>query len=415
MKYSLVFFLTIFSATAFSGSVIDKADNSVVYVSAPINKEYYARGTGFVVGSGGVVATNYHVISDAKEIYLLTKQEGERPQKHQATILWSYPEIDIAILSAPTLNAPPLILMEGLPSKGLTVVAIGYPGVADENAAPDRLESTATQGIVSRVFKSSWYKGAKQIEIVQHSAPINKGNSGGPLIDSCGRVIGMNTQKTLGEIVGNSKQGFAVSQSDGISFAINSSELISILKSRGIIGSITSAQCNEGTGYSTLGIFRGTSWMLIVGILGAIGLAGGSLFIALRKPAILSESYTQYIRRSNPSTTVAHPTKKSADWNFVGKTEDGTPIRLKISKSSLESRNLMLGRDSSGCDLVVNDPSVSRRHAILSLVAGRLMLSDGGSTNGTYIDGVKVTEQPVAIKIGQRLLIGKVSIMVEEA
>lgn len=402
-------------ATSFAENTIESVDKSVVFIIAPYDDKTGGMGTGFVVGKDGIVVTNHHVINRAKAVYLFASHDGSRPEKHVANIIWSSPDVDLAVLSAPTLHAPPLPLLEAIPSKGVSVYAIGYPGVADDNAKPDRLESTATQGIVSRAFKSSWSGKGKSIDIVQHSAPINHGNSGGPLIDTCGRVIGVNTQKTLGgEIQGNSKTGFFVSQNDGIGFAAGSSELVSVLKAQGIMPTIATSGCvvELGGAPHARGV-AGINWMILLGIAGAIFLAGGALFIALRRPNVIRESYTQYIRRSQPQTVNPSSSERHPDWVLSGNTTSGHSLRLNISRSQLERRNLLIGRDSSSCDLVVDDPSVSRKHASLSLIAGRLMIIDDGSTNGTFMNGIRIGDQPVALRLGQKIVIGKVSLTVD--
>ena len=409
----LIAVLLLLSNCAYADGLITKVDKSVVLVESIINKNNGGYGTGFAVANNGVIATNFHVIRQAVTINLYTVKNGERPVKHPATIIWTSPELDLALLSAPTVNLAPLPLFDGVPEKGDQVFAIGFPGNANENVTPDRLESTATQGIVGRYFKSAWHDSDTKFGIVQHSAPINHGNSGGPLVDTCGRVVGINTELTLGKVIQDPKAGFFVVQSDGVSFASNASELVKALKSQGIIGSIFTDTCSSTLSAPNLENSSRTNWLFLLALLGASALAGGALFVALRKPTFLSESYTQYIKRSKPRSDAT--IRKLSNWAFVGKTENGSPVRLKVMRSNLESRHLTIGRDSSGCDLVINDSSVSRRHATLALVAGRLMLSDSNSTNGTYIDGARIFEQPVAIKIGQKLLIGKVSILVEEA
>lgn len=417
MKY-LLFAIAVFYITpVFSENTVESVDKSVVFIIAPYDEKTGGMGTGFVVGKNGIVVTNHHVIDRAKVIYLFSGHDGNKPEKHVANIIWASPDVDLAVLSAPTLQAPPLALLEMIPSKGVSVFAIGYPGAADDNAKPDRLESTATQGIVSRVFKSSWSGKGRNIDIVQHSAPINHGNSGGPLIDACGRVIGVNTQKTLGgEIHGNSKTGFYVSQNDGIGFAAGSSELVSALKAQGIAPIIASTACAvDGGNVAHTPVSSSLNWLMLLGIAAATLIAGGALFIALRKPSVIRESYTQYIRRSKPQKVEATFHEKHSDWVLCGNNGDGRKLNIKISKEKLARKNLLIGRDSSSCDLVVDDPSVSRRHASLSLIAGRLMIVDVGSTNGTFVDGIRIGDQPVGLRLGQKVVIGKVPLIVEGA
>jgi len=414
MKYLAYAFLLVMNLS-YADNLITKVDKSVVLVQSIIDAKNSGWGTGFVVANNGVIATNYHVVEDAKSIYLLTMAVGETPVEHQATILWVSPELDLALLSATSIKLAPLTLFNGVPEKGDQVFAIGFPGNANRNYAPDRLESTATQGIIGRYFESSLSDSNKKFGIVQHSAPINKGNSGGPLVDACGRVVGINTQITLGRVILDPKSGAHVLQSDGIGFAINASELVNALKAQNIIGLISSEACSTSSRALGQDADARTNWVFFFVLIGTLGLAGIALVIAMKKPTILRESYTQYIKRAKPSTQVATPSAKLTNWALVGKTEKGLPLYLQIDKATIENRELTIGRDSSSCELVIDDPSVSRKHATIISLAGRLMVSDINSTNGTYIDARKISNQPTAIKVGQKLMIGKVSLILKEA
>lgn len=407
----LLLLIVFFSNLSLADSLITKVDKSVVLVESSIDANRAGYGTGFVVANNGIIATNYHVIYKNVGINLYTVEKGQAPVAHEAKVVWASPELDLAILHSPTINLPPLNLYDGEPEKADQVFAIGFPGSANENVRPDRLESTASQGIVGRFFKSSWFGKGEKFGIVQHSAPINKGNSGGPLIDACGRVVGINTEITLGKIMGDSKNGLFVVQSDGISFASNASELVGALKSQGIKAAVFTEKCNP----ANLAQPSQLNWLHLSGVIGALLLAGGALFIAIRKPHIVRESYTQYIKRSKPQAAVVPFHEKHSDWALKGNTENGQRLNLRISREKLSQKNLLIGRDSSSCDIVIDDSSVSRKHASLSLLAGRLMIVDVGSTNGTFVDGIKVNNQPVGLRLGQKVVVGKVSLYIEEA
>lgn len=140
----------------------------------------FSLGTGFIFDEG-VVVTNFHVIADAQRIDVFdgTDYLG-------AEVLGVDPLLDIAVLSVPSLmlTVDPLELAPiGTIKVGQDAFAIGFPrGIG----------KSITHGIVTgteRVmgdFTSSWLS-----PFVQTDATINRGNSGGPLLDDCGRVIGM--------------------------------------------------------------------------------------------------------------------------------------------------------------------------------------------------------------------------------
>jgi hypothetical protein len=157
-------------------------------------------GSGFVVAPGKVV-TNHHVIqgaagADKIEIFVIPDRDAGGPSQ-RATVSQTWAEADLALLNAPQLSSPPLAIAGVTPGKDATVHALGYPGAADavrnlpltEILRPQ--EPYVTPGSIA--LYSSVAPGGQPIETIFHTAPINPGNSGGPLIDACGRVIGVNT------------------------------------------------------------------------------------------------------------------------------------------------------------------------------------------------------------------------------
>lgn len=157
-------------------------------------------GSGFAVAAGQVV-TNDHVVqgsAQAAEVDIFVIPEGDvGGVARRASIRQTWSDADLALLSAPNLTSPPLSIARVAPGKDATVRAIGYPGVTDavrdlslkEILSPQ--EPYVTGGSIA--LFSSVAPGGRRIDTIFHTAPINPGNSGGPLIDECGRVIGVNT------------------------------------------------------------------------------------------------------------------------------------------------------------------------------------------------------------------------------
>jgi S1-C subfamily serine protease len=154
-------------------------------------------GTGFVFDSRGYILTNEHVIHGASQV-MLRLYGKKNPVK--ATVVGSDYRHDIAILKAP-ITIPDTLLKIGKSKEakvGEWVVAIG---------SPLGLDHTVTVGIISAIERPLQIGDREYPNLLQTDAAINRGNSGGPLINLRGQVIGMNT---------------AVSQSSqGIGFAIS--------------------------------------------------------------------------------------------------------------------------------------------------------------------------------------------------
>jgi serine protease Do len=137
-------------------------------------------GSGFIISSDGLVLTNAHVVRDAKEVTVKLSDKRE----YKAKVLGADPATDIAVLRIDAKNLPTVRL--GDPSKlnvGDPVLAIG---------SPFGFEETATAGIVSAKGRS--LPGDAYVPFIQTDAAVNPGNSGGPLFNGSGDVVGINAQ-----------------------------------------------------------------------------------------------------------------------------------------------------------------------------------------------------------------------------
>ncbi len=141
---------------------------------------FRGQGSGFIVSADGLVLTNAHVVRDAKQVTVKLSDRRE----FSARVLGSDPATDIAVLK--------------IDAKGLPTVTLGDPRSVQVGdwvlaiGAPFGFEQTATQGIVSAKGRS--LPGDSYVPFIQTDAAVNPGNSGGPLFDAAGRVVGINAQ-----------------------------------------------------------------------------------------------------------------------------------------------------------------------------------------------------------------------------
>ncbi len=164
-------------------------------------QEQQAQGSGFVIDKDGHVITNYHVVQGAKKVQVSFSDEEQR----DATVVGSDPSTDIAVLK-----------IQGAWARSLTPLALGNSSavkVGDAVVAignPFGLERTVTAGIVSALQRHIPSPNGYQIDqVIQTDAAINHGNSGGPLLNANGDVIGVNAQ-IESESGGNVGIGFAI-------------------------------------------------------------------------------------------------------------------------------------------------------------------------------------------------------------
>ena len=170
---------------------------SVVSIQRPGFRGEEGQGSGVIVDSAGYILTNYHVVADAAELYVSLDDGRQSP----AAVVGLDPGTDLAVLK---INEPNLIAAEWGDSDALDVGDLVWAA-----GSPFGLQRSITFGIVSAKERrsSSGVTGTAYQEYLQTDVAVNPGNSGGPLVNIEGKVVGINTA-----IVGPSYRG--------ISFAI---------------------------------------------------------------------------------------------------------------------------------------------------------------------------------------------------
>jgi len=174
--------------TGFSGSQDDEEDNPLNqffrgmpfrFGPPPSEVPMQGQGSGFIIGADGIVLTNAHVVQDASEVTVKLTDRRE----FRAKVLGTDPASDVAVLRIDAKGLPVVNL--GDPAKtrvGEWVVAIG---------SPFGFENSVSAGIVSAKGRNL---GETFVPFIQTDVAVNPGNSGGPLFNLAGEVIGINSQ-----------------------------------------------------------------------------------------------------------------------------------------------------------------------------------------------------------------------------
>ena len=182
------------ASSDFSG-VIENSIGSVVTVRTDV-----AQGTGFIITNEGYVVTNAHILSGGHEIYTINSKQETK----SAELIGYSSNYDIALLKISGSYKPLKLANSDEVQIGEKVIAIGNPL---------GLQFSVSEGIVSAVHRS----GTKiENAYIQTDAALNPGNSGGPLIDKSGEVIGINNFK----VGGGESLGFAL-ESNYIKAVVN--------------------------------------------------------------------------------------------------------------------------------------------------------------------------------------------------
>ncbi len=210
---------------------------SVVMIYAG-NATTYGYGTGFFISENGYIATNHHVIADATSISVKLYSG----KTLEATVVGYSASDDLAVLKITGNNYPSVRLGDSDSLKvGQIAIAIGHPSGDD---AP----WSTTQGIISALNREITVTGNGTIEeltMIQTDAPVNPGNSGGPLFNDSGEVIGIITRK----LTENEGIGFAIPM-NGAKQILN--QIIRTGSSNGVDSSVSKVRPTIGIQAATI-------------------------------------------------------------------------------------------------------------------------------------------------------------------
>jgi S1-C subfamily serine protease len=162
--------------------VVDAVSPAVLGLSVTLDDGRGGSGSGYLIAPDGYAVTNSHVVAGSRKLVAMT-HDGDRLE---ASIVGADAATDLALvrLAARELPFAPMGESETL-RVGQLVIAMG---------SPFGFQSTVSTGVVSALGRAMRSQAGGLMEsIIQHTAPLNPGNSGGPLVDSRGRVVGVNT------------------------------------------------------------------------------------------------------------------------------------------------------------------------------------------------------------------------------
>jgi hypothetical protein len=204
-----------------------KDGNSVVFVG---------HGSGLAVAPDKIV-TNAHVVEIARQeksvvIGIIPSQGGA---SYGGKIIAYSPSNDLALIQVlDGGRLPPMTIFGGQVADGADVVAIGYPGSVDRAQGLDLDDLIKPMSPVKTTGTVSGGRTTKQFDTLLHTAPIASGNSGGPLIDNCGRVLGVNSFGSIND--GNDAE---------FGFAVSAREIVNFLRQAGVKVGLTATPCRS--------------------------------------------------------------------------------------------------------------------------------------------------------------------------
>lgn len=316
-----------------------------------------------------------------------------------------YPDIAVlkAVDTVPERVALPLLENEEKMEVGDAVYALGYPGTSDDTGntfwgtslVADIDDVTITSGIISRFTTASTFGNTR---LIQHDATINHGNSGGPLIDSRGAVIGINTYSF----------GASDNYDDNSSYSVHIDYIKDVLDDLHI----------EYDVYQETAEKSGVPVAAIVGIVVLLAIATAVIVLAKKKKAApapvpaasapASAPTPVMATAAAPRVSVSAPAAQAiagdSGLRFQGVSGVFTGKRFAITGQ------VKIGRDPAKNDFVypAGTEGISSVHCVLVYQDGQLYLQDLGSTYGTFVNGGQrlAANQAVMLQPGDKFNLG---------
>ncbi len=384
-----------------------EASNSTMRIITKIGSDAFTSGTAFCINNDGYFLTNAHVVDKAQEVFAIKSSS-----KYKVTVVRKLDDVDLAILKIEDAGLDPLYFAD---RKNIQVTdrvfSIGFPGAADKNVDADELTKvTINSGVIgrfARILLSISNQNAPVQPVIQHDAAVNHGNSGGPLVNECGQVVGVNVQKGL-SLNPSLEQIVAGDVVQGIFYAIDIEIVKQVLTEANIAFLESSYKCTSGIGSIDVSLTEEErKYLIVAGILFLLLAVWGTLYYLeekKKKGSANKSDLSRLISRKLKDQGKPIPKERgniAVPGIFLYPTEPGLPT-LKISDT--ES---LLGRSRS-TKFRIQNPLISGKHLILySNTSGQVVIKDLDSSNGTYINGRKLTPHiEYVLNPGERLVVG---------
>ncbi len=418
-KLILVFMLSTLISFA---NMVNEASKSVIRIVIKMQNGI-SSGTAFCINSNGYYITNHHVIENAiGSQYKAKAVKSIIPsiEEYDVKIVWYSEDKDLAILKIDGLNLPSLKLSSNSVVVGaLDVHAIGFPGGADlidirnkgtiqtKNFTIPKISGGSAASVPFNVKLSQ--KASIEACVIQHDAPVNHGNSGGPLVDDCGNVIGVNEQKAIDPT--NIRSNMAGDTIQGIFYAVAVDEVKSALDSNGIVYE-ESVVClpEKGKYISKMLPIIGTI-LLILFILIKLGKKDREI---APNSSLIRKKVSEYLRYKQKEEKTNKHNNRTKE-KIEPKTNQIITIKpnnYRLPKIAVNAHNpLTIGR-SSRSTITIDNPFLSSEHIRIKITNGKIYVKDLNSLNGSYINSQKlIPNHYYPLEKGQELMLGSQEII----
>jgi S1-C subfamily serine protease len=419
------------------------------------------HGTGWVIegvdvqnrAGAAVIATSYNIIEGSSEIRV---SEPGASDPYLATVLGTDSDRNIAFLEVKDVKAHALTLTRTTPKVGRGVWATGYSKTADQAEGPNRLAVNASLkgGHLSRTLRGPVSKETRApVDQIEHDATLLPGFEGGPLVDHCARVVGMN-MKSGAEVA--RRKDLVIVASAGVMNALNADEVIKAANDKGVKVDVKDGDCGaaasppnpgvnpvlpgntqdgnaaSGRTFGSGGLASMSPNAILLGLaalLGLLAIAFGAYTMLRRRPAAAGGWEGPPAPAPEPAETPA-PSRSTglagppagetgvpeATLRLTGRGPDGEPIDLSFRSTALQKGGAMLGVGSNA-DVKIPDNRtqhrVSRLHARIAFDGRHFTLEDNKSLNKTFVgDKALEAHAPTVLVNGDRVRLADVDLAV---
>jgi hypothetical protein len=424
-------------ASAFDMSEVETGVFRVVNVQ---NGQVASTGSGFAV-SGRYLLTNEHVTRGADQLNIVSPQFDEAVK---VQLVEANRDYDISLLRVDGRSLDALTLSTRAPEPGDAVFAVGYPGFADVGGLDLEDPVTVTGGVFSRTYRQPWGYRDRELVSLQHNADISPGNSGGPLVDACNRVIGVNTRGVSRGAQGlfwasSMRYGLEVMRDNGVKVEALSSACDT--SGAGALDEVRKAQAAAEKAAAGNQALRTT--MLRWGAIGLAGVIAALVVAFLVISAIVrrqNENLRQAMKRvaepvsrpfrrggtgprfrddGNSALTAPHRERagRRTGLMLTGIGPDGRPLRVELDAATLATSGdgYCIGRHPELVDTAIDDERVSRRHARFTSDGATIHVEDLNSTAGTMVNRNPIDPfAPARLQPGDKVVLGGLELVASQ-